>query len=65
MPEFVAFCKDKGIEPVAAEIAKSRPLIERLVNAYIVRNILGDDGFFPLFERDDDITRRAIQYLNE
>ncbi len=65
MPEFVAFCNDKGIEPVEAEIAKSRPLIERLVNAYIVRNILGDDGFFPLFERDDDITRRAIQYLNE
>ncbi len=63
MPEFTAFCQKKGVEPVEKDIAVSKPLIERLVNAYIVRNILGDEGFFPLFERDDDITNRAIQYL--
>jgi len=63
LPEFVRFCQQKGVEPVPAEIEKSRPMIERLVNAYIVRNILGDSGFFPLFERDDEITRRAVQYL--
>lgn len=63
LPEFVAFAKDKGIEPDEAQIAKSRPLLERLINAYIVRNILGDEGFFPLFERDDEITKRAIEYL--
>ncbi len=64
MPQFIAFCKDKGIEPDQADIAKSAPLIRRLVNAYIVRNVLGDEGFFPLFERDDDITKRAVEYLS-
>ena len=35
----------------------------RLLNAYIVRNMLGDEGFFPLFERDDEITKKAVDYL--
>lgn len=65
LPEFIAFCKAKGVEPVEADIQKSKPLIERLINAYIVRNMLGDEGFFPLFERDDDITKRAVEFLSE
>lgn len=65
LPEFIAFCKAKGVEPVEADIQKSKPLIERLINAYIVRNMLGDEGFFPLFERDDEITKRAVEFLSE
>ena len=63
LPEFVAFCKAKGVEPNEEQIAKSKPLIQRLVNSYIVRNMLNDEGFFPLFERDDEITKTAIEYL--
>ncbi|MCQ2346717.1 MAG: S41 family peptidase [Paludibacteraceae bacterium] len=63
LPEFVAFCKAKGVEPNEEQIAKSKPLIQRLVNSYIVRNMLNDEGFFPLFERDDEITMKAIEYL--
>ena len=65
IPQFVAFAKDKGVEPNQAEIQKSRPLMTRLLNAYIVRNILGDEGFFPLFERDDEITKRAVEELSK
>ena len=63
--EFVAFAKEKGIEPDQAQIAKSKPLVVRLLNAYIVRNILGDEGFFPLFERDDEITKKAVEVLSK
>ena len=65
MSEFVSFAKEKGVEPVEAEIQKSRPLLERIVNAYIVRDVLGDEGFFPLFERDDDITKEAVKQLQQ
>ncbi len=65
LPEFVEFCKQKGIEPNEAQLAKSKQPLTRLVNAYIVRNILGDEGFFPLFERDDEITRRAVEVLTK
>ena len=58
LPEFVAYCKDKGIEPDEADIRKSRQPLD-------VRNILGDEGFFPLFERDDEITKRAVEELSK
>ncbi len=64
LPEFVKYCQDKGIEPNDADIRKSRKLLTRLVNAYIVRNMLSDEGFFPLFERDDEITQRAVEALS-
>ena len=65
IPQFVAFAKEKGVEPDEAQIQKSRPLMTRLLNAYIVRDMLGDDGFFPLFERDDEITKKAIEVLSK
>ena len=63
--EFVAYAKSKGVEPNAAQLAISRPLLVRIVNAYIVRNILNDEGFYPLFERDDDIVKEAINQLTK
>lgn len=63
LPEFVKFCQEKGVEPNEEQIAKSKQLLVRIVNGYIVRDIMGDAGFFPLFERDDDITKRAIDNL--
>ncbi len=65
LPEFVAFAEEKGVEPNPQQLAKSKHLLIRLVNAYIVRNILDDEGFFPLFERDDDITKRALQEMRK
>jgi carboxyl-terminal processing protease len=59
----VRFAEDKGVERNEAEIQKSRPLMTRLLNAYIVHDMLGDEGFFPLFERDDEITKKAIELL--
>ena len=61
--QMAAFAEEKGVEPKADEIQKSRPLMTRLLNAYIVRNILGDEGFFPLFERDDEITKAAVEQI--
>ena len=61
--EFVAFAAAKDVAPNEEQIEKSKPLLNRLLNAYIVRNILGDEGFFPLFERDDEITKKAMEVL--
>ena len=65
IPEFVAFAKEKGVEPNPEQLAKSKPLLQRLVNAYIVRNILNDEGFFPLFERDDEIVKQAVKHITQ
>ena len=63
--EFVTFAKEKGVEPNPEQLAISKPLLIRIVNAYIVRNILNDEGFFPLLERDDDIVKKAIEELTK
>ena len=63
LKEFVAFAAEKDVAPNEEQIQKSKPLITRLLNAYIVRNILGDEGFFPLFERDDEITKKAVEQI--
>lgn len=63
LAEFVRFAEEKGVERNDAEIQKSRPLMIRLLNAYIVRDMLGDEGFFPLFERDDEITKKAVEIM--
>ncbi len=63
--EFVHFAEEKGVEPKEAEIQKSRPLMTRLLHAYIIRDVLGDEGFFPFFERDDEITKVAVEQLTQ
>ena len=63
--EFVQFAEEKGVEPKEDEIQKSRPLMTRLLHAYIIRDVLGDDGFFPFFERDDEITKVAVEQLTQ
>lgn len=63
--EFIAFAETKDVAPNEEQIQKSRPLLTRLLNAYIVRDVLGDEGFFPLFERDDEITKRAVEELSK
>lgn len=73
--DFLRFADEKGINaqdttllkfsqlPFDKQVATSRPLLQRLLCAYIVRNILGDEGFYPIFERDDEITKRAIEEM--
>ena len=77
LEEFVGFASSKGINaqdttltkysPLSVEqqIRKSTPLLNRLLCAYIIRNIMGDEGFYPIFERDDEITRRAVEEMSK
>jgi carboxyl-terminal processing protease len=65
LEEMIAYAQEKGVELNEEQLAISRPLLVRYVNAYIVRNILNDEGFYPLWERDDDITKKAIEELTK
>lgn len=64
-PEMVAFGEKNGVKGSDADRRESRSLICEHINSYIVRNILGDDGFFPLLYRDDITVRRAVEELNK
>lgn len=77
LSDFVRFADAKGVNaqdttltlfsPLSVEqqIAKSTPLLNHLICAYIIRNILGDEGFYPIFEREDEITKKALEILTK
>ncbi|MDR2626876.1 MAG: S41 family peptidase [Dysgonamonadaceae bacterium] len=53
----------KGIRPRPLLIVKSAPLIEKLTQAAIVRNIFGDKGFYPVFLDKDPSITTAIEII--
>ena len=63
LKEFIAFADSKGVKPVDAEIKKSEKALLRLIKAYITRNILDDEGFYPIFLQDDPMIEDAINTL--
>jgi len=63
--DFTNFAIAKGIKKRPNLIQISGSLIERQLQAYIVRNFFDEDGFYPIFLRDDSTMQRAIKILNE
>ncbi|MCL2651008.1 MAG: S41 family peptidase [Candidatus Azobacteroides sp.] len=62
--DVVNFAESKGIRrrPTLIEISKTQ--IENLTYAYIIRNIFGDDGFYPVFFTYDQAIKKAIGVIN-
>lgn len=61
LPQFVAFAAEKGIKPNRQEIAISEKWLKKSIQAYIIRNILDDEGFYPVFFQDDNMVLEAIR----
>ena len=64
-PKLVAFAAEKKVTGTAAQRAKSETIIMNQLYAYIVRNILGDKGFYPLLNKNDKTVTKALQTLKE
>jgi carboxyl-terminal processing protease len=65
LDEFTGFAASKGIRKRPALIETSGRLIENQLQAYIVRNIFDDEGFYPIFQKDDVTILRAVRVLHE
>lgn len=58
--ELTEFGRQNGVPFIQAQFDVSHRLITRHLHSYIVRNILGDEGFYPLTYRDDPEVQRAV-----
>ncbi len=65
LKQFVEFAAKKGVKPNNKEISISQRLINTQLKSYITRNILGDQGFYPLFFRDDKTVNKAIEVISK
>lgn len=63
--EFTAFAATKGVAPNAKQISISQRLIANQLKSYITRNILGDEGFYPLIFKDDKTVIKAVETISK
>lgn len=59
--QFVTFAAQKGIKASNGDLKTSARIIETQVKAYIARNILGEEGFFPIIKNIDNVLLEAIE----
>lgn len=61
----VSYAENKGLRNRPYLVSESYSLLQIQMEAYIVRDFFGEDGFYPIFLRDDVVLKRAIQLLKE
>jgi carboxyl-terminal processing protease len=64
LEECIQYAEQKGIKRNDKEIKQSEKLIKNQIQAYICRNILGDKGFYPILNLNDETVEKAIEVLS-
>jgi carboxyl-terminal processing protease len=59
--ELVAYAKDKGVTPDPHGLAQSLDVIEIQLKAYIARDVIDDDGFYPIIK---DLDKTLLEAEN-
>ncbi|MDR1499423.1 MAG: S41 family peptidase [Tannerellaceae bacterium] len=65
LPGFTDFAESRGIKKRPHLIEISAGLIETHMLSYIVRNFFDDNGFYPIFFKDDETVNRAIEVIRQ
>ncbi len=61
----VSYAETKNIRRRPLLIDISANLIENVTQAYIIRNIIGDQGFYPVFLDKDPVIAAAVEKINK
>jgi carboxyl-terminal processing protease len=63
LPEFISWAKEKGLEPNQKDISTSEELLHKTIKAYIARNIIDNEGFYPIIADIDHTLSVAIDTI--
>lgn len=61
MQLFIRFAETKDVKPNAADLKLSSKVIDTQLKAYIARNIIGEQGFYPIIQDIDKTLQEAIK----
>lgn len=64
MKEFIDYARQKGLQPDYEDIHISEEILLKTVKAYIARNIIDNDGFYPIIADIDNTLQVAIDTLS-
>ncbi|MDR1555427.1 MAG: S41 family peptidase [Tannerellaceae bacterium] len=65
LTDFTDFAAEQGVKKRPVLIDISARLIETHIQSYIVRNFFDENGFYPIFFKDDETIRRAVKVIKE
>lgn len=65
LTEFISFASKKGITPRPVYINISKGVINNTLYAYIARNIIGDEAFYPIILMEDKTFLKAVDVLDK
>ncbi len=62
--EFLNYANDKGVKKNQDDLRLSKRVINTRLKAYIARNIIDNEGYYPIIREIDTDLKRAIQILD-
>jgi carboxyl-terminal processing protease len=65
LKKFVAFASNEGVKEIPKEIKISEKILKVQLYAYIARNFIDNEGFFPIIQDIDDTLLKSIEVLSE
>jgi carboxyl-terminal processing protease len=63
--EFVTFTESKKLNSSPKDLIRSKNMIINLLESYIIRNVLGDEGFYPVFYLNDEVVLKAVEEIKK
>ncbi len=64
IPQFVSYARDQGVAPDYADIQVSRRILDKTIKAYIARNLIDNEGFYPIIADIDHTLQVAIDTIS-
>lgn len=61
LTDFVKYAEEKGVKKDVKGLKVSEKIINTQLKAYIARNIMGEEGFYPIIKQIDNTLLRAIE----
>lgn len=62
---FLQEVRKKGVNPKISQIAESKNIVKTYLYAYICRNIINNEGYFPVLQKIDNVLLKAIDELEK
>ncbi len=63
--KLVAFAEAKGVKAGKNGVSPSKDAIQNLFKAFVARNLYDDEGFYPIYQKNDDVLLKAIDELKK
>ena len=61
LSQFIKYAEENGIAENEADVETSKMLLKNYLKAHIARNILDNEGFFPILHERDNTLKKAVK----